>query len=130
MSNPISVRYCSCDAPVCRFCSLFPSGWWFHFDLSVPLPRARPDAPLGRANRVVAGFGRLARVRSTGESHACDLHVVRFREFQRLLQVGKQFGQGRVGVMKTGSDTEAGSIIRTNVRDPLLDVDGVAEALG
>jgi excisionase family DNA binding protein len=33
-------------------------------------------------------------------------------------------------VRKTGSDTEARSVPRTNIRDPLLDVDGVAEALG
>ena len=31
---------------------------------------------------------------------------------------------------KTGSDTEARSVPRPNIRDPLLDVDGVAEALG
>ena len=31
---------------------------------------------------------------------------------------------------RTGSDTGARSVPRRNVRDPLLDVDGVAEALG
>ena len=31
---------------------------------------------------------------------------------------------------RTGSDTGARPALRTNTRDPLLDVDGVAEALG
>ena len=54
-----------------------------------------------------------------------------FENFQRLLQVEEAISdKGGNRVRRTESDTGDRSVPRTNARDPLLDVDGVAEALG
>jgi excisionase family DNA binding protein len=65
------------------------------------------------------------------KARAADLHVVRFRAFQRLLKVGKQFRTEKEPTVRTTrSETGGRPVSRSNPRDPLLDADGVAKALG